>query len=209
MPVSPRVLALATLLAAAPAWAEPPLSPADRLLAAARAQIGVTRLYDGAYVRLAFPGGDIDRARGVCTDVIVRAYRDAYGLDLQKLVHDDMRAAFAAYPRRWGLKAPDPNIDHRRVPNLQVFFRRHGRELPVSADPADYAPGDLVTQRLPGDLPHIALVARERSADGRRPLVIHNIGAGARMEDTLFAYPVTGHYRFGPPLEPPRAQPSG
>lgn len=202
------LLALAVAPAAARAQAPPapaPAAPVDRLLAAAAAQIGVTLRYDGAYARLGYPGGDVDRATGVCTDVIVRAWRDAFGLDLQKLVHEDMRAAFSAYPRRWGLKAPDPNIDHRRVPNLQVFFRRHGRELPISADAADYAPGDLVTQMLPGGLPHIVIIAREKSADGRRPLVIHNIGAGARLEDTLFAWPITGRYRF----DPPRAQPSG
>ncbi|MBL8587788.1 MAG: DUF1287 domain-containing protein [Methylobacteriaceae bacterium] len=190
-------LALLALLAVAPARAAPD-SPVDALLAAAAAQIGVTTRYDPAYRRLAYPGGDPPREVGVCTDVIVRAYRDAFGLDLQKSLREDMGRAFAAYPRRWGLAAPDPNIDHRRVPNLQTFFARHGRVLPVSADPAAYAPGDLVTQMLPGHLPHIAIVARQRSADGRRPLVIHNIGAGARMEDTLFAFPITGRYRFGP-----------
>ena len=196
-----RRLALACLaffLAANFARAEP---ASARLLAAAEAQIGVTTVYDGAYARLAYPGGDVARERGVCTDVVIRAYRGAFGLDLQRLVHEDMARAFSAYPRRWGMGRPDPNIDHRRVPNLQVFFRRHGRALPVSADPADYAPGDLVTQMLPGNLPHIAIVSTERSADGKRPLVVHNVGAGAKREDTLFAWPITGRYRFGLPAK--------
>jgi hypothetical protein len=207
-----RFLLLALAVTPVPAAAQSPPAPAapvDRLLDAARAQIGVTLRYDGAWRRLDYPGGDVDRATGVCADVIVRAFRDAFGLDLQKLVHEDMRAAFSAYPRRWGLKAPDPNIDHRRVPNLQVFFARRGAALPAGADPADYAPGDIVTQMLPGGLPHIVIVARERSADGKRPLVIHNIGAGARMEDALFAFPITGRWRFGPLVAAPRAQPSG
>ena len=121
---------------------------------------------DSATVRSQIAIGDVARERGVCTDVVIRAYRDAFGLDLQKLVHEDMARAFAAYPRRWGLSRPDANIDHRRAPNLQVFFQRRGRALPVSADPADYRPGDLVTQTLPGNLPHIAIVSDARSADG-------------------------------------------
>lgn len=171
---------------------------ADRLLAAAKSQIGQTVRYDPAYTRLAFPGGDPPRDRGVCSDVVIRAWRDAFGVDLQARVNADMRARFSEYPRRWGLDRPDPNIDHRRVPNLETFFRRHGQVAPVSDDPADYAPGDIVTQRLPGALPHIAIVAKERSADGRRPLVLHNIGAGARLEDSLFAFPIVGHFRFWP-----------
>ena len=173
-----------------------PADPVDRLIAAARAQIGVTVRYDPAYLRLAFPGGDPPRAVGVCTDVIVRAYRDAFALDLQKEVNADMREAFAAYPTRWGLKRPDPNIDHRRVPNLQVFFTRRGRALPVPDDLAQIAPGDLVTQMLPGALPHIVLATRER-APGGRPMVVHNVGRGAQLEDVLATWPITGRYRFG------------
>jgi len=171
-------------------------APALKLVAAARAQIGVTLSYNPAYIRLAYPGGDLPADRGVCTDVIVRAYRSALNLDLQRLVHEDMKSAFAAYPRQWGLTRPDPNIDHRRVPNLQAFLRRNGLSLPVTDNPADYRPGDLVTQMLPGNLPHIAVVSDRRSPDGARPLVIHNIGAGAREEDRLFEFPITGHYRF-------------
>jgi len=172
--------------------------PVDRLIAAARAQIGVTTIYDPAFAKLAYPGGDLSRERGVCTDVIVRAYRDAFGIDLQELVHEDMLASFKSYPAVWGLKAPDASIDHRRVLNLKVFFKRKGRELPISRTPVDYAPGDLVTQELPGGLPHIVIISNVRSPDGARPLVIHNIGQGTRIEDTLFVYRITGRYRYGP-----------
>lgn len=170
-----------------------------RLVDAAREQIGVTTLYDPTYVRLGYPGGDVAPERGVCTDVIVRAYRRAFGLDLQRLVHEDMAANFAAYPKTWGLKATDRNIDHRRVGNLAAFFSRRGVSLAVSQNPADFQPGDLVTQMLPGNLPHIAIVSSGRSTDvPERPLVIHNIGAGAREEDTLFVFRQTGRYRFAP-----------
>ncbi|MBS0243056.1 MAG: DUF1287 domain-containing protein [Proteobacteria bacterium] len=180
------------------AAAQPAVDTASKLVAAARAQVGVTTMYDPAFVKLAYPNGDLPRERGVCTDVVVRAYRDAFGIDLQRLVHEDMTASFQSYPKAWGLKRPDASIDHRRVLNLRVFFKRNGRELPVTVSGADYAAGDLVTQVLPGNLPHIAIVADTKTADGARPLVIHNIGAGTRIEDTLFAYPITGHYRFRP-----------
>ncbi|WP_368904718.1 DUF1287 domain-containing protein [Taklimakanibacter lacteus] len=169
---------------------------AGSLIAAGIAQIGVTRIYDPAYVRLPYPGGDVAPERGVCTDVIVRAYRKGLKLDLQKLVHEDMRREFSAYPTTWGLKRPDRNIDHRRVPNLQTFFARQGAGLTVTDRPSDFRPGDIITQMLPGNLPHIALVSHFASADGERPLCIHNIGAGARLEDILFSYRLTGHYRF-------------
>ena len=169
---------------------------AAKLIAAARAQVGVTVRYDPAYTVLVFPGGDVPEDRGVCTDVIVRAYRKAFAFDLQKAVHDDMGKAFASYPKKWGLKSTDRNIDHRRVPNLQTFFTRRNVSLPVMQDASVYRPGDLVTQMLPGNLPHIAIVSDRKNRDGTRPLVIHNIGSGAREEDTLFAFPITGHYRF-------------
>jgi uncharacterized protein YijF (DUF1287 family) len=176
------------------ARAEAPADWPRRLVAAAEAQIGVTVTYDPAYARLAYPGGDVPRDRGVCTDVVIRAYRDAFGIDLQRLVHEDMRANFARYPRAWGLSRPDPNIDHRRVPNLQAFFRHQGRALP--ADSAkDFAEGDLVTQMLPGNLPHIAIVTGRAGASGA-PRVVPNIGGGARREDRLLDFPVTGRYRF-------------
>jgi uncharacterized protein len=173
-----------------------PSSNAAKLIEAAQKQIGVTLSYDPAYTKLKYPGGDVPRERGVCTDVIIRAYRDALRIDLQTLLHEDMARNFAAYPARWGLKKPDQNIDHRRVPNLQVFFQRQNTSLKVSSHAPDYKPGDIITIDLPGHLPHIGLVTHYPNADGSKPLCIHNIGAGTKLEDLLFAYPVTGHYRF-------------
>lgn len=186
---------LLTLPAAAAADAAG--TAAERLNAAALARTEVRVTYDPAYVRLAYPGGDVAADRGVCADVIVRVFRAALGIDLQKLVHEDMTAAFADYPRLWGLARPDRNIDHRRVPNLETFFRRQGAALPVSDDAANYRPGDVVAWNLRGDsgfLPHIGIVT-DRVAPSGRPLVVHNIGAGPTLEDVLFAWPVTGHYR--------------
>ncbi|MCI0505623.1 MAG: DUF1287 domain-containing protein [Gammaproteobacteria bacterium] len=153
--------------------------------------------YDGSYFTIPYPNGDIPKHLGVCTDVLIRSYRQL-GIDLQRLVHEDMSAHFELYPskRIWGLTRPDKNIDHRRVPNLQVFFQRHGTSLPVSGNPADYKPGDIVTWMLPGNLPHIGIVVDEQSADGARPLIVHNIGEGPKKEDMLFNYKITGHYRF-------------
>ena len=151
--------------------------------------------YDGSYRRISYPGGDVPDDIGVCTDVVIRAYR-ALGIDLQVAVHEDMSAHFATYPDSWGLERPDRNIDHRRVPNLQTFFSRQGAALPVSDDPGAYRPGDLVTWMLPGNLPHIGVVVDRRSTDGGRPLIVHNIGAGPRIADALFDYPITGHYRY-------------
>ncbi|MEQ1850098.1 MAG: DUF1287 domain-containing protein [Chthoniobacteraceae bacterium] len=163
---------------------------------AARAQIGVTLSYDPSYVPLAYPGGDVPTDRGVCTDVIIRAFR-ALDLDLQKLVHEDMARAFPKYPQSWGLGGPDRNIDHRRVPNLMRFLERQGERLAVTKDPADYRPGDLVTCMVPGNRPHIMIVSDTPSAsDPARYQIIHNIGAGARMEDRLFDFEITGHYRY-------------
>jgi uncharacterized protein len=161
----------------------------------ALAQIGVTFFYDPAYRKLAYPGGDVALETGVCTDVVIRAFRRA-GIDLQVLIHEDMRTAFHHYPKNWGLKKPDRNIDHRRVPNLQRFFTRQGTELTPSTDPYDYQPGDVVTWKLNNGLPHIGIVSQQRSADQQRPLIIHNIGAGAQLEDMLFEYEINGHYRY-------------
>ncbi|MDZ4309606.1 MAG: DUF1287 domain-containing protein [Cypionkella sp.] len=185
---------LFSLLFALPAAAQ----EAPALIRAARAQVGVTTIYDPSYQSLAFPGGDVDPAHGVCTDVIIRALRTAWGVDLQLAVNRDMKAHFSAYPKQWGLKTTDRNIDHRRVPNLQTLFTRIGADLPVSRDPADYHPGDVVTWMLPGNLPHIGLISDARSDDGTRPQVLHNIGAGAQEEDRLFDFPITGHYRLNP-----------
>ncbi len=172
---------------------------------AAQRQVGVTVRYDGAYRALAYPGGDVPIDRGVCTDVVVRAYR-RFGIDLQVLVHEDIERNWHAYPRIWAQKRPDRNIDHRRVPNLATFFARHGEALAVSHDPAHYRPGDVVTWRLPSGVPHIGLVAASSGAGGR-PLMIHNIGRGTQAEDVLFAYEITGHYRYFPGAKPGETQP--
>jgi uncharacterized protein YijF (DUF1287 family) len=167
---------------------------ADRLAGAAVAQTRSKVVYDGAYRRIAYPGGDVPETIGVCTDVVIRAYR-RIGVDLQVKVHEDMKRAFKAYPQRWGLPGPDPSIDHRRVPNLQTFFQRAGAERPTSSDPHAYRAGDLVTWMLPGNIPHVGIVIGERSAAGT-PLVVHNIGRGPEIEDILFRYPITGLYRY-------------
>lgn len=180
------------LLLALPAFAQ---RPVDRVIGAAIAQVGKTVGYDSAYRQLAYPNGDVPIERGVCTDVVIRAFRAA-GLDLQVLVHEDMKRNFSAYPRNWGLARPDTNIDHRRVPNLATFFRRKGKSLPVTRRDGDYAPGDVVTWRLSSGVPHIGIVSNRRAPGTGRYLVVHNIGAGAQIEDVLFAYEVTGRYRW-------------
>lgn len=169
--------------------------PLAGVLAAAEAQIGVTRRYAPAYAKLAFPGGDIDPTEGVCTDVVIRALRTGAGVDLQLAVNRDMKADFGAYPKIWGLKSTDRNIDHRRVPNLETFFTRLGAKKMLGTGPDDFLPGDIVTSRLPGNLPHIMVVSARRSPAGV-PLVIHNIGAGTREEDALFEYPLTAQFRL-------------
>ena len=143
---------------------------------------------------MGYPMGDVPQGRGVCTDVVIRAYR-AIGIDLQVLVHEDMRRAFDAYPRIWAMTGPDSNIDHRRVPNLQTFFRRQSAALPVVRRADAYLAGDVVTWMLPGNLPHIGIVTHRKTEAGT-PLIVHNIGRGPEVEDMLFAYPITGHYRY-------------
>jgi uncharacterized protein len=158
--------------------------------------------YDPSYVRISYPGGDVPADTGVCTDEIIRSYRRV-GVDLQKEVHEDMVQHFGFYPRtwRWLLSRPDPNIDHRRVPNLMVFFARKGESLSLSGRADDYTPGDLVTWDLGGGVPHIGVVVDQKSATSGRYMIVHNIGQGPRMEDVLFNWKVTGHYRyFGPGL---------
>ncbi len=168
---------------------------ASPIVAAARGQIGKTIIYDPSYVGLKYPGGDVPIEKGVCTDVIVRAFRDALDMDLQKLVHQDMRIAFSKYPKIWGLKRPDRNIDHRRVPNLQRYFQRKGFSLAVTRQMRDYLPGDVVTCMVPPNRPHIMIVSDRRTPAGL-PLVIHNIGGGTQEENQLFEFPLTGHYRI-------------
>lgn len=164
------------------------------LVAAARSQVGVTLYYDVNYTKLAYPNGDVPIKKGVCTDVIIRALRESHGQDLQQQVHEDIQKNFALYPKKWGLKRPDKNIDHRRVPNLQVYFKRHWQNLSTSQQAADYQAGDVVTVMLPGNLPHIMLVSDQKQA--KMPLVIHNIGRGVAEENSLFSYAITGHYRL-------------
>lgn len=169
----------------------------EEIVNAARKQVGVTVRYDPAYAALAYPGGDVPRDRGVCTDVLVRALRDGLKCDLQQLVHEDMRANFSKYPQLWGLTRADKNIDHRRVPNLRTYFQRRGFALPPP-EPGKFTafrPGDIVTCTVPPALPHVMIVSDKTTADGR-PLVIHNIGSGAKEEDMLARFPITGHYRW-------------
>jgi uncharacterized protein YijF (DUF1287 family) len=185
------------MAAAAPSQgARMPQDLAAQLVAAAVEQTSVPVVYDGSYRRIRYPGGDVPPGIGVCTDVVIRAYRKI-GIDLQVKVHEDMRRAFRSYPQLWGLPGPDPNIDHRRVPNLQTFLRRAGAQLAVSRKAEDYRSGDIVTWMLPGNLPHIGLVTEVRSPSSGAPLIVHNIGRGPEREDMLFAYPITGHYRYG------------
>lgn len=168
---------------------------ADKVVRAARAQIGVTLSYDGSYQSLDYPNGDVQIEVGVCTDVVIRALRSGWALDLQKRVHQDMKANFSSYPKNWGLKRPDKNIDHRRVSNLKTYFKRMGYQLPVTKDPGDYQAGDLVACTVPPHLPHIMIVSDKKSEDGT-PWVIHNIGAGTQEENRLFEFKITGHYRL-------------
>jgi len=189
------------LLAAQP---RPQSSPADfrrdflrKFVAAAIERTHHPVRYDPAYVRIAYPGGDVPAETGVCTDEVIRAYR-AVGVDLQKDVHEDMAANFSAYPnqRRWGRKSPDSNIDHRRVPNLMVFFSRKGEVLPITNRADDYAPGDLVTWDLGRGQTHIGMVVDQKGLFSRRYMIVHNIGAGPKLEDVLFDWKITGHYRY-------------
>lgn len=171
-----------------------------RLAAAAEERTHHTVRYDPAYARIPYPGGDVPADTGVCTDEVIRSYRKL-GVDLQKEVHEDMEKSFSAYTRKWRWLSghTDTNIDHRRVPNLMVFFSRKGQTLGITERPEDYSPGDIVTWDLGGNVPHIGIVADEKSAGGERHLIVHNIGQGPKMEDVLFHWKITGHYRyFGP-----------
>ena len=173
---------------------------ASKFVAAALERTTHRVTYDGRYLSIPYPGGDVPDHIGVCTDLVIRSYRTV-GIDLQRKIHEDMQAHFNLYPKNWGLTRPDSNIDHRRVPNLRVFFSRHGEELSPSDDPGDYRPGDLVSWILPGNLPHIGIVAARKTNDGKVPLIFHNIGRGPVLEDALFSYRRTGHYRY--PREEP------
>jgi uncharacterized protein len=194
----------ATQKAARPSSGSPVL---DKLVDAAIERTSHEVRYDPSYFTIDYPNGDVPAEVGVCTDEVIRSYR-AVGVDLQKLVHEDMEKDFGAYPRTWGLKKTDQNIDHRRVPNLMTFFGRQGASLPVSEDARDYRPGDVVTWDLGGGMTHIGLVVNVPSdADASRMQVVHNIGAGPKMEDVLFGWKITGHYRYeGPKEEAPEVK---
>jgi uncharacterized protein YijF (DUF1287 family) len=175
--------------------------PLSSFVNAARSQIGKTVRYDPSYYTLSYPNGDIPLEGGVCTDVVIRALRTSHNMDLQKLVHDDMQKAFSQYPKKWRQKGTDKNIDHRRVLNLQTYFKRKGYERPVSSNPADYLAGDIVTVTLPANLPHIMVVSDKNALMTNIPLVIHNIGAGTQEENRLFEFKMTGHYRITVPYK--------
>jgi len=167
-------------------------------MALSDAAVSLTRqhvLYDPSYFVIPYPNGDVPSGKGVCTDVIIRAYRDV-GIDLQKKVHEDMKQNFHLYPQRWGLTKTDKNIDHRRVPNLMKFFERQGASLGISTIPEDYLPGDIVTWDLGNGISHIGVVVDKKSSDTSRYLIVHNIGNGQELSDCLFGYRVTGHFRY-------------
>ena len=166
-----------------------------QMLDGAIAQAGVTTSYDPSYVALDYPGGDVPEKTGVCSDVVVRAFRKA-GIDLQKEIHEDMKAARSDYPTKWGATSTDANIDHRRVLNLMAYFRRQGKSVTVSYDAAEYLPGDIVAWDLTGGIDHIGIVTNMLSDSGDHYLIVHNIGAGTRVEDVLFEWTIKGHYRF-------------
>lgn len=171
---------------------------ADKLSAAAQ-QLDRVVFYDAAYEKIPYPGGDVSPRTGVCSDVVIRSYRKI-GIDLQREVHEDMKANFSYYPSRklWGLTRTDTNIDHRRVPNLAVFFSRKGERKPITQQASDYVPGDIVTWQLDNGRPHIGIVIDKKSMRSGQPLVMHNIGGGQVSEDVLFNWKITGHYRYTP-----------
>jgi uncharacterized protein len=201
--IGPEGILRLLMLAFVAALAGPALADNPEVVNAARRQVGVTLRYDPSYQKLAYPGGDVPAERGVCTDVVVRALRVARGQDLQKQVHEDMRAHWDEYPHpwRWKLRKPDPNIDHRRVPNLMTYFRRAGHSLKPARVATGYLPGDIVAWDLGRGVLHIGVISDQKSVTGA-PLVLHNIGAGVREEDILFRYTIIGQYRLPPILTP-------
>jgi hypothetical protein len=191
--------ALSVLLTATQTISPAPQQPfLNRLVAAAHERLTHTVRYDSDYVRIPYPGGDVPVGTGVCTDEIIRIYR-AVGIDLQKLVHEDMQQNRAAYPDIGKPGATDTNIDHRRVPNLMVFFARRGKSLPITNRAEDYAAGDLVAWNLGGNITHIGIVVDTTSPTSVRPMIVHNIGRGPQMEDVLFNWKIIGHYRYPAP----------
>lgn len=167
----------------------------EKLSNAAISIIDESIVYTPDYVSIKYPNGDVPSKTGVCSDVVIRAYRKL-SIDLQKEVHEDMKANFSKYPTKWGLKKTDTNIDHRRVPNLEVFFERKGKKLPISKNASDYKTGEMVTWMIGGKLPHIGIVTHKKSSDGKRPLLVHNVGGGQVLEDCLFNYEIVGHFLY-------------
>lgn len=174
---------------------ENPTTFEEKLSNAALSIIDASIAYTPDYISIKYPNGDVPATTGVCSDVVIRAYR-RLGIDLQKEVHEDMKANFSKYPTKWGLKKTDTNIDHRRVPNLEVFFTRKGEKLTVSENPNDYKTGELVTWMIGDKLPHIGIITHKKSADGKRPLIVHNVGGGQVLEDCLFNYTIVGHFKY-------------
>jgi uncharacterized protein YijF (DUF1287 family) len=174
---------------------ENPTTFEEKLSNAALSIIDPNIAYTPSYVTISYPKGDVPAKTGVCSDVVIRAYRKL-NIDLQKEVHEDMKANFYKYPKKWGLKSCDTNIDHRRVPNLEVFFTRKGEKLEVSDNPNDYKTGEIVTWMIGGKLPHIGIVTHKKSSDGKRPMLVHNIGGGQVLEDCLFDYEIVGHFKY-------------
>lgn len=191
-----RILATFFTILAVSFFASADMGDMDIVEAARERTLADVR-YDPKYVKLSYPGGDVSDDTGVCTDVIIRTYRKAHNFDFQKAVHEDMRGNFSKYPKAWGLKRPDKNIDHRRVPNLETFLKRQGASKPITKNPKDYLPGDIVSWRLGGRIPHIGIVSDKKSKWGT-PLIIHNIGQGPVEDDLLFNTDINGHYRFAP-----------
>ena len=173
---------------------ENPSTFEEKLSNAAISIIDENVVYTPDYVSLKYPNGDVPTKTGVCSDVVIRAYRKL-GIDLQKEVHEDMKANFSKYPTKWGLKKTDTNIDHRRVPNLEVFFERKGKKLEVSNNPNDYKTGEIVTWMINGKLPHIGIITHKKSIDGN-PIIVHNVGGGQVLEDCLFSWEIVGHFKY-------------
>ena len=175
----------------------PPQTFEEKLSSAALSIIDPMVVYDPSYISIKYPNGDVPRTKGVCTDVIIRAYRKLT-IDLQKEVHEDMKTNFAKYPnlKKWGMKTTDTNIDHRRVPNLETFFERKGQKLAVTSNPLDYKTGEIVSWMINGKLPHIGIITSKKSADGKRNLIVHNIGGGQVLSDCLFDYEIVGHFKY-------------
>lgn len=174
---------------------ENPTTFEEKLSNAALSIINPSIAYTPDYISIKYPNGDVPATTGVCSDVVIRAYRKL-GIDLQKEVHEDMKANFSKYPTKWGLKKTDTNIDHRRVPNLEVFFTRKGEKLTISENPNDYKTGELVTWIIGNKLPHIGIITHKKSEDGKRPLIVHNVGGGQVLEDCLFNYTIVGHFKY-------------